>query len=205
MLKVNSNKGFSIVELLIAIFITLIIITVIILVQNSVLDQQQIVTNSYISMNTANYNVQQIIKEIRNCQTGDSGSYLLETLNDQEITFYSNVDSDDQIERITYRLEGSDLVKSVINPTDYPIQYRTEDAQTKTVAENVVNGEQSLFYYYNGNYPQDETNNPLAPNQRATQTRMIGIDLIINVNEKILKKNYRIESFAQIRTLKDNL
>jgi type II secretory pathway pseudopilin PulG len=201
----NKKSGFTIPEVLIAIFITVVIITIIILIQNTVLDQQQLVTNSYISMNTANNSVQQMVKEIRNCQFAENGAYLLEVLNDQEISFFSNVDDDDEIEKVHYRLEGSDLVKSVIDPTDYPVDYPPENAKTKVVAENVVNGQEPIFYYYNSDYPLDELNNPLVLSQRATQTRLIGINLIININQNILAKNYQIESYAHIRTLKDNL
>lgn len=201
---INHKSGFSIPEIMISIFITVMIITVIVIVQNSILEQQNFISDSYLSMNMANLNIQQMTKELRNAQTGNNGAYLFEALNDQEIRFYSNADSDDDLEKIIYRLDGSDLIKSVINPTTYPIQYLDADAKTSTIATNVIST-QPIFSYYNGNYPTDTVNNPLPANQRPTQTRLIKINLTINTNSKNLEKDYQIESFAQIRTLKDNL
>jgi len=199
------QSGFTIPELLISIFITVMIITVIVLVQNSVLSQQQSVASSYVTMNIANNSIQQMVKEIRNSQVGNNGAYLFEILDDYQIIFYSNIDQQEDIEKIHYHLDNNQLIKSVIKPTGYPIEYLESNTKTSVIADNVVNNQEPLFTYYNRDYPQDQVNNPLSPSTRLTQTRLIAINLLININPKILKQNYRIQSYAQIRTLKDNL
>ena len=73
------------------------------------------------------------------------------------------------------------------------------------LTEYVVNGDVPIFYYYNGDYPADQTNNPLAPDLRLSQTRFVRIVVTVNADPDNPQGTYQLESFAQIRNLKTNL
>jgi prepilin-type N-terminal cleavage/methylation domain-containing protein len=200
----TKNQGFTLIELMISTAIIIIIVAAIFLLQNFLIDQQNYTLNSFISTDYANRSVEKLVKELRNSRNADNGAYTFETLNDQALSFYTNTDKDSQIEKVRYYLEGSTFYRSVIDPSGYPVEYLEENEIITPLAENVANETNPLFYYYNSDWPQDQSNNPLPIEDRLTQTKIIKIDLSLE-NKNKAENNYQINTFVQIRTLKDNL
>lgn len=197
------NKGFTLLELMISTAIIFVIILAIIVTQNFLINQQNYTLNSYISSDFTNRSVEKLVKELRNSRSADNGAYIFEILGDQELSFYTNVDNDTQVEKVRYYLDNNIFYRSVIKPSGYPIQYLDENKKITILAENVDNST-PLFYYYNSNWPQDKTNNPLQIQNRLTQTKIVEINLSLKNNNKT-DNSYQIKTFVQIRTLKDNL
>jgi prepilin-type N-terminal cleavage/methylation domain-containing protein len=200
----NYQSGFTILEIMISIVIVSTIIGAIFLLQNFVLKLQAQTFNSYASVDSANRGVEIMVREIRNGRNGDSGAYVLEECSDQTLIFFSDTDNDGQTERIRYFLDNDELKKGVIEPAGFPISYTGEESIV-TIAQDIRNNDLAIFYYYNGNWPQDTDNNPLSINERRLQTRLIKVHLLVNSNQEYLKTDYELSSFAHIRTLKDNL
>ncbi|KKR11648.1 MAG: hypothetical protein UT39_C0004G0007 [Candidatus Woesebacteria bacterium GW2011_GWA1_39_21] len=200
----KQTQGVTIIELLIAIAITSIIGLGIVALQY-ILGQNQIaITTSYKSIEDANYASSMISKELRRASQSETGSYLLSNASDQNIVFYSDYDLDGRIERVQYQLVGTTLTKTITKPTGTPVTYSTDTTNT-TISDIIRNGSDPLFYYYNENYPTDTENNPLPANQRLSDTRSIGIHLKVNTNANDNTKDYVVDSFINIRMLKDNL
>lgn len=204
-LYLQPNQGFTMVELLTAVAIVGIVFIGFFNLQNFMIQQQEYTFNSYLSVETANAAMQTMSKEIRNLRNSDAGAHYIETADDQELIFYSNADNDPEIERIRYFLQGTILKKGVINPTTYPISYPTENESISILNEHIQNNTSPIFYYHNGSWPKDTTNDPLDPNLRLTQTRAIEIHLIVNSNPQEMESNHELRSIANIRTIKDNL
>jgi prepilin-type N-terminal cleavage/methylation domain-containing protein len=201
----NPQAGFTFLELIISVAIVTVIITGVFLLQDFFYKQQQETIDNYVSVDIANRNIERMIREIRNSRIADNGAYTLEILGDQELAFYCNIDNDPQIERVHYYLNGSVLYRGITEPTSHPITYPAQNEKVTPVAQDISNNVTPIFYYYNGSWPSDTANNPLAANQRATQTRTIGISLYLYNQNKGQQTQYQIQSSAQIRTLKDNL
>lgn len=57
-----------------------------------------------LAIEEARRGIEVIVKEIRQARTGDDGSYPIEIADDKEFVFYSDIDHDNQTERVRYFL-----------------------------------------------------------------------------------------------------
>lgn len=197
--------GFTLVEVLVASVLIAVLGLGILGLQYTLSQNQLMIWRSYLSVDEANSNTRSIVRELRTARSGDNGAYFLEKADDQEIIFYSDIDFDKKAEKIKYFLDGTSLKKSVIEPEGYPISYPQEKETLKTLTDNVRNGAAPVFYYYNGNWPADTENNPLSLTNRLSNTRLVKVYLRINTDSLNPNLDYVLESFSQIRMLKENL
>ncbi len=201
----TSNKGFTLIEVL----ITIVILTVLgggILTLIYITSRGRLVTfRNLLDVDQANAQVSLMVRELRNIRYADNASYPLELANDQEIIFYSDIDYDGQSERVRYTLSGNTLYKGVIEPTGFPPTYPISNEKVKVLSENVRNATTPVFYYYNGDWPADTQNNPLPQPVRLSDTKLIKVLLILNTQENDPETNFTLESYVQLRMLKDNL
>ena len=199
------KRGFTLIEILVAVGITGTVALAFLGLQYILNRAQVEVYRNYLSIDEANNNISVMVRELRNARQADSGAYPLELAHDQEIIFYTDYDFDGDTERIRYYLNGTNLVREAIEPQGFPITYPEGTEKTKTVAENVRNEANPIFYYYNEDWPEDAENNPLATPARLSDTKLMNVYLEINPKEDDEIGNYILESYVQLRTLKENL
>jgi len=205
MKKNKFESGFTLVEVLVA-SVVIVFLGMAILGLQYVLGQSQVfIWKSSVDVDQANSSMQSLVKEIRTARPSDSGAYSLELVSDNEIIFYSDIDFDGESEKIRYFLNDNVFSKGVIEPTGFPPTYPEENEKVKVLTENVRNGDEPMFYYYNGDWPADTQNNPLPSENRLSNTRSVGILLKLNADADKPEKDYIAESYVQIRMLKENL
>lgn len=142
----------------------------------------------------------EIIKEIREAAQGDNGDYLLDLVEAQDFSFYSNIDDDDFTEKIRYFLDDCILKKEVIKPSGDPLEYASANTATTTVALHINNQSEAIFTYY------DTDNNLIVnPSSDKSAVRLVRVSLKVNVNPNIAPQDYYVDMEAHIRNLKDNL
>jgi prepilin-type N-terminal cleavage/methylation domain-containing protein len=198
------TKGFTLLEILIGMAIALVLVAGVLFLQFSLGGTQLEAFRNYVNTSEADSATSRFIREIRTARQSDNGAYPLETLSNFEIVFYSDIDYDDATERVRYTLIGTTLEKGVVEPSGNPIVYPLANETTSTISDNVRNGVEPLFYYYNSDWPDDQVNNPLPDAARLSDTRSIGINLRINSNPNISGNDYDTESTTSIRMLKSN-
>jgi type II secretory pathway pseudopilin PulG len=199
------QRGFTILEFIVSFGIVAIILLAAIQLQNYIALQQDYTLNSYLTVETADATVTTLSRELRGARNAEDGAYALQVAGDQEIVFYSDYDNDDRIEKIHYFLDGAELKKGIIEPTDYPISYPQGNENIFVLSSDIRNGSAPVFSYYNGDWPTDTLNNPLPVQNRLASTRTIKIELIVNTNQIEIENDYETSSFVSIRSLKDNL
>lgn len=155
------------------------------------------------AINEAQKGMEVIIEELREAASADSGAYLIDSISDNEIIFYSDIDTDVYSERVRYFLDGNSIKKGIIEPTGDPLAY-TGTESISTLCDYIINTE-PVFQFYNENYPIDAINNPLTYPVDVTEISLIKIKLDVNVNPARIPDTYTLESFAQIRNVKQNL
>lgn len=160
---------------------------------------------SYVNVDEANYNVSQMAREIRTMRQAQNGAYPLVSGNDNEITFYSDVDYDGESEQIRYYLEDRTLYKSTIEPVGFPATYPPASAQVKILTENVLVNPTPIFFFFNGDWPSDTTNNPLPTPVSIAEVRLVRISLTVSSNDNVNSQGYTLNTNVSIRMLKDNL
>jgi prepilin-type N-terminal cleavage/methylation domain-containing protein len=206
MQTVNKNsQGLTLIEVLIGIVILGMLGLGVLSLQYLLGQNQTLVYKNYINVDEASSAVAQFSKEIRIMRSSDSGVYALDTVGDFEIIFYSDVDFDEETEKIRYFLDGTSFSKGTIEPVGYPVAYPQEAEKVKVLTTNARNLSEPTFYYYNSDWPSDTENNPLASSERLNQTRTIKIYLRVNTTADEAEKDFVLESYIQPRMLKDNL
>ena len=199
----KNNSGFTLVELLVASVLLLIILGVFSLFTTSFFQSYQMSFDKNLALGEAQDSMRRVIRLIRETKTSEIGAYPLEVANDQEIIFYGDSDNNGISERIRFFLTGTTLKQGTIKPTGNPLSYPTQNETIQILSDHVRNNTIPIFYYYNGNWPADTQNNPLAPADRLLKTRFVTLRLKIGFTPD--SDSIELSSSTQLRNLKDNL
>jgi type II secretory pathway pseudopilin PulG len=107
-------------------------------------------TNRMNARDEASLKMNQVATTIRNAEDPDDTKGLLGTADDDNIVFYANTDTDDQLEKIQYQQTGANLMRTITQPSGAtkPWVY-TGAVETTTIASNLENNASNpLFTYY---------------------------------------------------------
>jgi prepilin-type N-terminal cleavage/methylation domain-containing protein len=196
----GKQAGYSLIELLVASILMGLVLMVSFSFWRYITDSFNFAFGKSISTADVYRVTAKMVRELREAQYGEDGSYPLSITNDQELAFYADEDEDGQAERVRYWLESGDLMQGVIQPGGDPIGY-DEEAEVETVViDGVENGSQPLFYYYNTDWPADLVNNPLM-SDRQLATRMIQVQLWIRAAEDRTASASALTSSVMLRRL----
>lgn len=199
------KSGFTIIEVVIAGMLMVILGFGIFGLQRLIQSSQITGFNSYVNVDEANFVVSQMAREMRTMRAAQNGAYPLVFGGDNDISFYSDINFNGESELVRYYLDGNALKKSVIEPTGFPATYPPANATIKTLTENIQNGGDPLFLYFNENWPADTTNNPLATPVSLADVHLIRIFLNINSSPNYTNQAYELSTSVELRTLKSNL
>ena len=161
MKNISSKKGFTIIEILVAVAILGLITIVVSSFQVNVIKYNKSAADSLQSAMDARSILRTMVKELRSMSIGNNGAYPLEEAAISSITFYSDIDSDGLKEKIHYFSEGTTLKKGVIIPTGSPYTYLSSDEKFQILAYSIKNSEANpLFEYFDDTYTG--TSSPLS-------------------------------------------
>ncbi len=143
---------------------------------------------------------QKMVREVREVTNSERGDYMIDVVEDQTLSFYSDIDKDNSVEKIRYFLDGTVLKRGIINPTGNPVEYLSGNEIVEELAEFMNNQGEPIFTYY------DTDNNIIAnPVTDKAYIRLIHISLKINVTPTVAPNDFYVEMDSHIRNLKDNL
>jgi hypothetical protein len=147
----------------------------------------------------------QIAAELRNAQTGSNGAYVLDTASAQQIIYYTSSSVlGPGVDRVRYFVQKGQLWKGV---TQYNgSTYNTSTEVTYMVQNDLANGANPIFYYYDGTYVGSSTQSSLVQPVNVTQVKFVQVNLQI-YNKAGVKNttSYTVTAGAAIRNLKTNL
>lgn len=98
------KNGFTLVETIVSIAIFVLIIGLVTGAILFVYKTQGYTKEESLAVGEARRGVDELVKEIREAQPGEDGSYSIERAADKEFAFYSDIDQDGKMERVRYYL-----------------------------------------------------------------------------------------------------
>lgn len=199
------KSGFTLIELLLAgsmfVFIVAGLATFVVYYLNN----YAFSFDKAVALNQAQGGTNLLVREIREARTAETGAWPLVQVDDNTLIFYSDVTNDGRVDQVRYFLDGTQLKKGVIEPTQSPVLYPLENEKITLVASFINNSSTPIFTYFNGDWPADQINNPLPTGSRLLNTRYIKVYLNINFNPEGKNQPIELITGVQIRSLKDNL
>lgn len=163
-------------------------------------------TNAYAiaqsaEVQSASRGVEFLVRDVREAALAEDGSYPIVTASTSTLAVYSDVDRDDSVEYVEYRLEGTKLYKDVTSATGSPPSYATTTPdETILVSDHVRNIEQTTptFRFYNSNGTEIDGSN-------VSNIASIRVEIIVNVDPTKSPGLFTLSSHATLRNLKSNL
>jgi prepilin-type N-terminal cleavage/methylation domain-containing protein len=201
----QQTKGFTLLELMVALFIFMAITAGVTAFSVYYLRNYSFSFEENQSVGSAQTGLTSMLREIREARTGEDGSWPIIQADDTTFIFYSDTTNDGRSDRVRYFLNGTTLMKGIIQPTQPPVLYPLVDEKIYTIASNVDTSGGPIFRYYNGDWPSDQINNPLAPSNRLLNTRFVKIYLRMTMGPNSTALPFELTSGVNIRSLKNNL
>ncbi len=191
-------RAFTLLETVVSIAIITIIMSVIVL---SILFFYRTNASSLeqsFQINSARKGVEFMVQDLREAIHGDDGSYPLLTIGSTTITFFSDTDSDQSVERITYSLSGTRLERITLDSLGIPPSYSGLGVTTN-VSEYVRNLEtgKKIFRYY------DKDGVEITNYTDIGGVRFISVNLIVNIQPIRAPEEFTLRSSATLRNLRN--
>ncbi len=200
----SAQPGFTLVELVVALFIFSLIAYGIIFLTSNIFTAATGQTSLLADTDQARKLAFQIVNELRNATYGSDGGYPLNTAQDQQIVFYTNVDTDVNPERVRYYVQNNKLYRGVSewNGSAYDVAHE----QVVLVQNDLGVGTNPVFYYYADTYTGSSSQTSLVQPVSIAQVKYIKVNLqLVNVAGANKTNTYTVSSSASFRNLKTNL
>lgn len=192
----NFRKGLSLIEMIVTVGVVSVVMVGIVAVFSISWKSQRYQFDLARASLTASRGVANVVKQVRQAQQGEDGSYLFVSGDEFDIVFFGDVDYDDTIEKVHYYLSGGVLYRGVREPSGTPLTYASGDGVTTAVASNVVNiVSEPVFEYYDG------SGSVLSTPVSASDVRMVRVRLFIDVDPYVSPLPVRAESISTMRNL----
>lgn len=197
------NAGITLIELLISIFILTLIWLAVSAFQKDVFSLNSAISNSLNAQQDARRAFKTMASEIRGASPSSTGAYVISQANSTAFIFYSNIDSDQFIERVRYFLDGNTLKRGVLKPSGNPLVYNPANESISEMIHYIANGVTPIFQYHDTNY--DGTTAPLGEPINIQAVRLIQIIAMIDLDVLRPPSPIMITTQVSMRNLKDNL
>jgi len=204
MFQHHKHKGMSLIEMIVYIAIFSFVMLALTNVMISFYQANRYTLEQMSQLDSARKGLNAMIFSLREAAYSESGAYPLEVVEANSITFYSDVDNDDTIERVRYFLSGNNFERGIIEPVGIPAIYNPANETVTTIAQYVRNAEQGLdifSYYGNDTLPGSPMTAPFI----IINIRWIQVKLIVNVNPATMPNEFTLRTSATLRNLKSNL
>ena len=199
-MKKPDTRGFTLLEMIVSVGIFILLISSITGVFLSSFRSKNIIFDQLASQSEGRKASQDFVNEARSATYSSGGAYPISVAAASELTFYANIDQDTLVERIHYYLSGDALKKGIVEPSGGSLSYVTSTEQVVTVADNINNGANPLFYYYDETYT-DASSTPLTYPIDLTKIRMIGISLNVDKDPNLSPTDFNIQAKSELRNL----
>lgn len=191
-------RGFTLIEMLVVIFVVAIISIVI---GDSVLSffkAAEFATGRAGSVSAAQGALDTIVQSVRGSTYGADGSYPIASISPYSLTVFADSGPNSATERITFFVSGTSLFKSVIDPTGNPPWYSIAASTTADIADGIENAAigPALFTYY------DAAGNEITDFSHVSDVASVFVNLLSQSSTST--PVYTLQSYVTLRNLENN-
>lgn len=200
-----TNRGFSLVEFLLAIVIATVVGFVVTLFAKNVISFGSSAQANMTAILESRKILSTMVAELRSISPSALGAYPIESVATSSIVFFTDVNSDNVSDRVRYFLDPAtrSVKRGVTLATGEPPGYTVAEEIT-IIATDVINGPAApLFDYHTGNYAG--TSSPMVLPGDISTIRLVKINMIIDRDPNRPPEPMTLSSQAAMRNLKDNL
>jgi prepilin-type N-terminal cleavage/methylation domain-containing protein len=199
----SGTTGFTLVELLVSIFIISLLTVTINAFARDVFYDSYTLSDSMSAQFDTRHIVDNMATELREAAPSALGAYPLVSTDDNDITFYSDLNNDGLEEQIRYFVSGATLEQGVVVPTGSPLSYNQANEKISTLISGVVSSStQPIFQYYPSSYAG--TSSPLTQPVNIANVSFVRITVIIDKNTNHAPSQVVVTSGVSLRNLKSN-
>lgn len=204
MVRELKTKGFTLVEMLISIFIISVLTVTVNRFATDVFSLNYFIQGGLNTQMDSRRIVKVMVTELREAGPSALGAYPIAVASSTGVTFYTDVNNDGLRDRVRYFVNGTNLRRGVVYPTGSPLSYVDASEQLTTVISGFVSSTTlPLFQYYPSNYAG--TSSPLSIPVDIPSIRLVKITVIIDKDPNKSPVKVITGSQVNIRNLKDNL
>jgi len=168
------EKGFSLIEITISVAVLTLILSLVGLFQTDVFSMNNLIGSGL----SDQYNNKQFVKafvfELRNATTSPVGDYPLVQVGTSTLVFYSNIDNESDIEKISYYLDGASFKKVVIKPVGENVYSDDNKVLIKEI-QNVQSG--NIFEFYASSTDGTFARSPMSEPINLHDVRLVKMKL----------------------------
>jgi prepilin-type N-terminal cleavage/methylation domain len=199
----SNNNGFTLVELLVSIFIISLLTVTINTFARDVFYDSYALSDSMSAQFDTRHIVNIMANELRESAPSSLGSYQLSSATDSVIAFYSDINNDGLEDQVRYFVNGATLQKGVVVPTGSPLSYNQANEKISTLISGVVaSSTQPIFQYYPSTYAG--TSSPLTQPVNIANISFVKITIIIDKNTNHAPSQVVVTTGVSLRNLKLN-
>lgn len=199
----KKQNGFSLVEIVIVITITVVIFMAVFQFGQNIFSINTVATSNLSAQTDGRKVLKTMVKELRSSSPSSLGAYPISSVSTSSIVFFSNIDADNYKEQIRYFLDGTELKKGVIKPSGDPLIYNMANENVYLMIRDIKPTSTPIFEYYDQNYNGSST--PLSSPINIPAIRHIKITVPIEKDSNKLPGLIIVTSQVTLRNLKDNL
>ena len=197
------DSGFTLVELLVSIFIISLLTVTINIFARDVFYDSTTLSDSMSAQFDARHVVNIMANSLRETAPSSLGSYPLVLTNDNALTFYSDLNNDGLEEQVRYFVNGTSLQQGIVTPTGNPLSYNQANEKISTLISGVVSSStQPIFQYFPSTYAG--TSSPLSQPVDVSNISFVRITVIIDKNPNHSPSQVVVTSGVSLRNLKLN-
>ncbi|PCI89594.1 hypothetical protein COB18_03480 [Candidatus Kaiserbacteria bacterium] len=197
MKHIQSQRGFTLIETLVLLFVFVIILGAIVSSLIFAYRGQRFALEQAEATRSARIGMESTIRALREMSTADDGAYPVISMATSSVAFYSDYDNDGRIERIRYFLDGADYKRGVTESSGTPLVYSLDDEVIKILSDNVRNNvvDVPVFTYYD----QDGV---VISNYAAIDTvTFIVVRVLVNIHPERAPNDFELRSSATLRNI----
>jgi prepilin-type N-terminal cleavage/methylation domain-containing protein len=201
----KSNKGFSLIEVIIVIALASAIFFVVASLRGNVSNLENLISQKLQSRQDVDQTFQILVTEIRSAGPSSLGAYPIVSAGTSTFVFYSDYDQDGIFERLRYTLGTSTVERGIVEPTGNPLVYSTSSEVVTTAIENVIVAATTsldLFHFYDSNYTGSEA--PMTSPISVADVRVVKIIVYADIAPGEAPKPVFFTNTVTIRNLRDN-